>query len=556
MKFNLAVIGYLPEGKAVRGQIDKLTGDIERTMFPGESPRINAIISPEYTGDGWSSYLAGKGYAVSGCALKADRSRLGGCDRSVLIDASDRSVIGESVCSRADMILMVWNEDIREMDGAVWEIMQRAQHAKTPCVWVSSGPSSAGKVCWASGSSFEPYRPELLDGLYKSFSARRLEPSPPEKKPRFLLSAGIRLRNNYLNRHNAGSVEVTAKNDVLLRDDYIESEPAAEEMRRALLERFRAFDRSAIQNSAMFQSVMYWRGILPFITTVFLAVALYAGPILRFLPIKIFSETHVLDIIMGIGFLVYAALNLYVYRLSKNPFVTDWRRQFLDSRYVAEMLRVLIHFTPYGISMDLRKLSGGDESICATVRDIIDENEKSSIELDKGRVRGILDHAVELLKDQISYHEFSAERYRSIVRALRKWYSVIFKIGFALVLLRTMMQFALVLDGTLYDIPFSDNVISTANTCASVIAMLIPAWAAYFLSKLTHCSYEYNYENHCNMAKNLRAELERLEYSKNFDSSVLLETLGFTAERLSEALLVDDTYPWRGKIQGSKVTTM
>ncbi len=550
MNFNLAVIGELPDNQRLYDQINELIRLIETSVFGGGDPSINVLISPEYTGERWKPFV-GNRYPLHGYALAADEDKISGCARSVCIESQVRSVIGEKLCDQSDLLLGVWNESVTEMRSATWELMRQAQLMKIPFIWISS--KNPDKIYWARESFFEPYSPDRLKELGENLSADIISAAAPEKRKRSLLSVGERLHSRFLNRHKARWSEIPAQKDVLLRGDFTDKDEKSESSRRGLLEQFERFDKAAVDNASRYHAVMYWRAILPLIATVFLGLGFYADPVLSFIPGAV-----TLDVIIGVSFLIHGLLNLYVFLLSRDSSVKKWQRHFLNNRYIAEMLRVLIHFTPYGISLDLRKLSGGDKRIHATIRAIVKENENDAVHINKSDAHEILSHVTEMVEDQINYHRLSAQRYKNIVDRLKKWHSVIFKIGFVSVLLRALLQFALIFENKIMSNPLalSAGTYSVIKSYANMFAMMLPAWGSYFLSKLGQCGYEYNYQNHKQMEASLSQELKRLQSAKNLGSSVLLESLEAIAERISEIMLVADTGMWHSKMKASKVTLL
>lgn len=88
------------------------------------------------------------------------------------MDSPLRGVIGEALCDQADLLLMVWNEDVLELQGASWELIQMAHQRKTPCLWISS---KTGCLYWLQSAYYEAYSPEQLRRLCQLFRQEGIE---------------------------------------------------------------------------------------------------------------------------------------------------------------------------------------------------------------------------------------------------------------------------------------------------------------------------------------------------------------------------------------------
>lgn len=335
----------------------------------------------------------------------------------------------------------------------------------------------------------------------------------------------------------------------MMTDAFTMEHSAGEPLRRSLLERFRKFDESAIELNSRYQAVIYWRAILPFITSVFLGVGFYAENVMGVVAMP----GHFWTVVAGAGFLIHGLLNLYVYTLSRNDTIKQWHRGFLDDRYVAEMLRVLIHFAPYGVHLNLRKLSAGNENIYMMVRRMTEETEPENQEINKRSAAQLLTHLEEMLRDQISYHTFSERRYQGIVDAMDKWFRWVFAIGFGAVILRGIFQFAWVIfpvgDGFVGAVPAS----KFAGSFANMLALLLPAWASHFSSKSSQCNFRYNRDNHARMRQRLTEMLDRVSAMSRSGRAVPLELLDTLGEEVAEAMLLEDTSAWHRQYMGTTV---
>ena len=293
--------------------------------------------------------------------------------------------------------------------------------------------------------------------------------------------------------------------------------------------------------------MLYQRSVLPLLATLFLAVGFYTEPLLgRILsgiaPGMSQAVAITASLIASIGFLVYGILNLYVYRLSKSKRIDKWRKGFVFNRYMAELLRVLIHFAPYGVELDLRKLCAGNRDIYNLVQHLTDDAEPREFLLNYKSTRHVLQHVLEMLQDQIAYHEASIHRYEKIVHSLEKWGKTICYAGFAVAIGHRGLQFML----TLFPIGIWNEVDKNGiiQSLINMLALLVPAWAGYFSTKAQQNNFRFNLDNHRHMLPKLRGIKGRVENALK-QEDVPLEVLNIMIGELAELMLLEDTIGWQ-----------
>lgn len=549
MTFQLAVAGCLPAEPKVTRQIDELLGQLKAYLYEQRpDAAIQLLVSPSYTGGCWREHMAG--YRQCGYALTADADRLSGCAHVVRADSPLRSVVGEALCDRADLLLMVWNEDVLEFQGASWELLQLARQRRTPCLWLSS---RTGRLYWPQSACYESYTPERLRRLCQLFCRDGIEPAGGGEERIPLLSLGGALRRRYLKKYNADQPGGAVNTDRLLEDGFAmeEERPEGTSVWKNMLSCFRRFDRNAVELNGKYQAVIYWRAILPFIASVFIAVGFYAETLLGAFGLP----GTPLIVAAGVGFLIHGLLNLYVYILSRSAAIRQWHHSFVESRYIAEILRVLLHFVPFGVNINLRKLCGSHPDVYVTVRRILEQEEPAVQKVDRRGVTAMLTHAGELLEEQIAYHTASSRRYSKIVTQLDRWGRWAFGVGFGVTLLRALLQFSLIFfspQGSVNGIAVSSLIRSGAN----MLALMLPAWAAYFTSKASLCNFRYNYENHCRMTGLLTEMRDRLAALESAEGEIPIEALSMLAEEIAEIMLMEDAAPWREQHMGAAVKHM
>lgn len=551
MTFRLAIAGALPADPAICRLFDEQIGQIRGFIgAAGQDVTLELLVSPSYTGPNWKEPIRLTGYPVC-CYRREDTDWDELCHQVISMETPLDHVLGEEMCDKADLLLAVWNEDVTEMDSKTWSLLQQAHSRKVPAVWISS---RTRQLYWSGEFYYEQYSPDLLKEVCGVFAEAPLEPAPivDDKIP--LLDLGIKLRRRYLKKHDADISVVAATTDRMLTEEFDMSRehPSGETVRKKLLESFRKFDESAITLNSKYQAVMYWRAVLPFVTTGFCALGFYAETILGGLPLPV--PPFFWAMLACCGFMIHGLLNLYVYILSQKDSIKSWHRDFLDNRHIAEMLRVLIHFVPYGITLNLRNLCSGNPRLYMAIRHLSEDAGNGPREVNRKNIGHLLSHLEEMLEDQLAYHTFSAARYTRISDNLDRWSGRIVGVGFVVIVMRSILQgiraVAPIEGGVLYNDISLDSYI---GTLANMTALLLPAWGAYFTSKQIFCNYRYNAVNHQHMVQRLQRVLEQVQLMRNALDQVPIEAVNTLGEELAELMLVEDTSAWHRHFQGAVV---
>lgn len=530
MKIRVAIAGEIPDNKQLVGKIDLLFGEIKghMTRTAGDA-QINLLTCGMYTGENWKAWNSAHGFEE----LRFDPE---GSENS-----SDRNMFGSGMCNASDIVVVVWNEDPREMGGAPWEMIRMAYDRKVPCVWLSS---ATGNIYCLWEAYYEKYSAKYLDEFLEPLPETPLAAAESKDPVSRIHTAWIKRRHRFLAKHNADNAVHDSVHDRLLDPQYpLETEyKDREPVRKVLLEKFGEFNETAIEYNVRYQSRLYQRSVLPIIATIFLAIGFYAETLIgetfhTVLP----PITQIASIIAGLGFLIHACINLYAYKLSGSSIVAAQQKKFTVNRYTAEMLRVMVHFLPYGTFIDLRKLCAYDRKLFVKFLHIADDEEKPYVNNDTATTGHVLAHMKEMLSDQLEYHKASEARYRSIVEKLEKWGKIIFYIGFFMVLCRGLMQFALVLFplGKLGEIDINKILKSLMN----MLALMLPAWAGYFSTKLALNNFRYNYNNHSRMEKNIEKLIQKTDRLLG-QENLSVEIADKLAEESAETLVSEDTAEW------------
>ncbi|MCM1326412.1 MAG: hypothetical protein NC094_03440 [Bacteroidales bacterium] len=551
MRLGIAIAGDLPHDPHIFGKIDLLIGQLSGYFGKeGTDIELQMIVSPAYTGGAWDKWneshlFSGRVYCMQDNIVSEDA---GG--QVIRCGTPLRNLLGEAMCDRADALVLVWNEDVAEMSGATWELMKIAYDRRTPCIWISSRTKEI-YCLWEA--YYKKYNPKYLTVFGESLSGEELRPESAEQKKGKILAFWEKCSERYLKKYRAVAGVYNSGKDQLMQPDFKMEEEAADgdAVRQILLEHFGQFDSAAMEYNKRFRAMAYQKSILPFAAAILLAVGSYSvnlfGRIFSGIAPGYAGEIGAfVSMLAGIGLFLYGCLNYYSYRLSKSPQVRRWQEAYINNRYVAEIFRILIHFMPYGIELDLRKLCGDDRKLYMAVRHLADEKEPAEVKLDQVHMLCALRHVEEMLEDQKAYHEHSIKRYQGIVRHLEKWGKAVSYMGFGIALVQGCLQFAATMPA------FRVYGSSVLNSFLSMLALLVPAWAAYFTAKEQQNGFRFNLENHFKMRESVNTMHERVANIIK-QGEIPLELFSAMAGELAEMMLVGDTVGWRKKyIEKSK----
>ena len=543
--FRIAMAGVCPANTQFQQTLrDLLTQIIRSVQASHKNADIFFVESPYYTDPSMIDLIRETGFPVK--SITSPALDIPGSDQMLCLHTNHPDFIGENLCADVDMVIAAWDESPDAMDGAILDLLRMARRRKLPCIWVSE---RTGKVFWPEETLFMPFSEDKLDRYLQTAAVPVLDPASHDygKKIPFL-GIGMRLQSVFLKKYKAAASKVNPVEDYMLRPDYRlpDAYRNKEPLRKRIIEQFSIFDQAAIALNNKYQAVVYWQAILPFIITCFLAVGFYTETIFSAMSI----QSTLLKVLAGIGFLMNAYLNLYKYRLDRSKTVRHWRTTFAEYRGTAELLRVLAHFIPFGLSLDLLYLCGDDPAVYRTVREIISDTEPGRTEVGQNTAKEILLHLKEMVDDQLSYHKVSEQRYAGVVRSLSKWSQYTFFVGFIFVFLRAVFNFVTVLH-PVSSAPLGYTTIRTfSSTFANMLAMLLPAWAAYFSSKLSQCNYRYNLDNHRHMIKALEQIREQIRVVEESFTDVPLEYVGALGNSVAQLMLSEDTSMWMRLYRG------
>jgi hypothetical protein len=547
MDIRIAAAGLLPEDEELWAELDGLAKQVVKRLR-GNLPEVGLQlhVSPAYTGENWLKWGERNGFELFSYVTRKQgfSSKI---ENETWYDTPVTRMAGEDICNKVDMIFAAWDEDAAEMNGAAWEFMEMAYQKNIPCIWIST--KSRKTYClWES--YYIDYLPSYLEEVLVPLDRGSFEATRVEGKRSFVLRFWEKRRRAFLKNHKAEHRRYQSVEDRILNDEFELEDPEGEPLRKRMLEKFHEFDEAAIEQSGRFTTMLYQRSVLPLIATVTLAVACYTEVLVgKGIPL-VFPGTasaaeHVGKYIAGFCFLAYAFLNFYVYYLSKSQVVSKWQADFIKNRCVAENLRVITHFMPYGTSVDLRRLCPDDKVLCSHIMHMGDDIVPKRRKIDRKTAGDVLLHVREMIQDQMAYQEGSFQRYASVVKHLEHWGRFVLNMATVIVMGRALLSFVLIafpLD--------SANASSVTRSALNWLAMVIPAWAGYFSLKVSQNNYRFNYNNHKMMLAKLEKELKKTERLLS-QHDMSLEVTSKIAVELADLMLKDDTAAWKFQYRNS-----
>jgi len=470
-------------------------------------------------------------------------------------DPMRRVISSSRLLAQADLLILLWDETFSGDEGIMWDLMQKSHEMNIPCLWVSK--QKPHKAYWTEFGYFEAYAPEHLKEYCGSFFYEESAPEAEKKVP--LLPAGEKLYARFMKKYRTASIPESYEKDELMDDEFSLADAAGEKTRKRLLASFSGYDSSAIRNASKYRASIYLRSILPFIATVFIAVGFYSETLFGFTVNPLIGGINIWLIVAGIGFLLHAGVNFYAFCLAKNNQIRQWHREFLQSRILAEFLRVYIHICPFGYTMNPRTLmhkcamdASENPEIFYRLRLALHEAVLSDTGSTASTRKECLAGFRQLVEDQILYHEKSVRRYENIVAYLSKMGKYIFTAGFVIVLLRGVLQFSIFT----FDIDFARNGIalkSFIRSAANFLALFVPAWASYYTSKLSLCEFDFMKRNDEDMVIRLKKCISILDTVKDRDVS---EDVFHSVIEQVAVLMLSEVSDWRNEIAKKTLTAI
>jgi hypothetical protein len=312
-----------------------------------------------------------------------------------------------------------------------------------------------------------------------------LNSSALANKPPFLSKLWGKFYNRFINKYRAQVKQLPFEEDALMNPAQSgQEEDMSVPNQKKLAEQFNLFDGIALQFAKKYRESIYFRSILPLFLTIAISVGFYIETLFGILYKFQGGLQHFWMFVAGIGFLLHALINVYGEYIYRCKDIQDRHSIFLSSRYLAEYMRVAVHFLPFGIPLPADFAKNKDISV--QVRHIFRSLEPASHTYSQSSAQNVIKHSLLLLNDQLAYHTNTRSRLDLVVKALDKSSKVMLWVGFGFVFFRGLLQFAMPFLANIPVLQVEYNGIKWINFIRSftnMLALVLPAFAGYFSLK-------------------------------------------------------------------------
>jgi hypothetical protein len=434
----------------------------------------------------------------------------------------------EWIVAQSDIVLWLQNDEEQSFKEVIQSrLSSRLVH--TSCISIDA--KSPAIIQHMGHYCSEPISFEELKTFIRSLYPCQACPTSRTKQNTFFLShLWHGCYQHFIRKYNAGVV-------------YEQRPPETfTGQRKQLEDQFHRFDEEANGVAKQYREAIYFRSILPFLSTVFLAVGFYSEMLLGTIYQFGGRFSDVWMVFAGAGFLFNAIISAYAYFMYRNKSINQSHTEFLTSRYIAEFLRVAKLYHTQGVPVSPYFVS--ERARMAQARNVLRVLTPQNHVIDTVNTHSIVNETLVWIDGQIQYHLRTKRRLEKIVVRLKKFQETVFWIGFGLVLARGLLQFLIPLfpnaiNDNLNGVPLENFLRSFAN----MLALMIPAWAGYFTSKLSLNNFSGLFEHSEQMERKLRALQHRVENLSAKPSISYESLIALSADVLSMQISeVDDWY--------------
>jgi hypothetical protein len=194
-----------------------------------------------------------------------------------------------------------------------------------------------------------------------------------------------------------------------------------------------------------------------------------------------------------------------------------------------------------------------ESNILRRIRSMIRGTALPATDFNSDSPKNCLGSLEELVDDQMEYHKASANRYVNIIKALKSFGKIMFYIGFFFVILRGFFQCFL----SFTDIKKTINgyeLQTILKSLANMLALMFPAWAGYFSSKLSLCNFEGLYNNDLAMLEGLK-ELKTIINDKKNSVDITYRELYELSKKFS-SLMLYQVSEWYAQVNTRNITRL
>lgn len=402
----------------------------------------------------------------------------------------------EWIGAQADLLLVLENGE-EQLSRCVIEDRLNKRVSKVLCIRIdANAPENLTRIgrYYSEPVSFD-YLSTYLAGLYLE---RTEQETSGKTKPFILSRLWHTCYQHFIKKYSANVVYEKSP------------EKTFAGQRKKLEDEFRQFDDEANRIAKQYREAIYFRSILPFLSTIFLAVGFYIETLLGGVLKTGDNSSKIWMVVAGAGFLLNALISAYAYLMKRSRAVSYSQSAFIHARYIAEFLRVVKQFCPYGVPISPYFVN--DKMLMANARDILRDIAPESYSIHTNTAKQIVRSTLDWIDDQIAYHQRTRLRFEKIVKRLSKFRESVFWIGFTLVILRGLIQFAMPFFRDGITDAYGATWVGYIRSFANMLALLVPTWALYFSTKLSLNNFVGLYEHSEEAINELRKLRHNVEY--------------------------------------------
>ncbi len=462
---------------------------------------------------------------------------------------------------QSDLLFTVWDGSREFQNGIVWENMLQAQKRGIPVVWMDSSDYSRlfvyenGKSSQYRENSLELYCQDLLEMDGSTIKKNKKRKKSDSNKPRKTFVSGLykRFINNFKINQEPSSADELLEKDFRLQKFFI-SYPAKYEFLKK--SQCIAGEAASIENDN-YRSALLLKGLLPFIVNCILIFGFYAKTIGYMIPFSL----QTWDIIITVSFSFQFVCQCLLIWVSDQNDHKGWQRQFITQRYIAEVLRLFIHFAPLNLPVNLTESVGFSENLANRsfiIRNLRRVFRKAGVNfspIPKDEYKDFFfTQTFNLINDQITYHQNTAKKYRIIASRLTKLAQTLFWIGLGVVAARVALQGVyLKLDDVVdFSIKEYANLRAAISATANLFAMIVPSAASTVFIILSLCGFRDLGNRSEKMSQDL-VHLKSIIEDESQRNDLYYEDYCHLANQVSY-LLLDEISGWYSMINAKKIT--
>ena len=478
--------------------------------------------------------------------------------------------IDEWMIEQSDLVILLWDDTKEYESGKTWSLIQESSVKNVPVIWIN--PLQPNEVFWCRNCQSSIFTKETFTDYINTILAAGKKPEKLNELHRLILPdkkhkpIWANYYKNYIKRFNFPPAEPYSDPLVEGNLPLPASYSSFQEKFFTLINHYREADDTAILYNNFYRSTLLLRAILPFAANLALAVGFYAKTLGGYLlfPFNISWEWIALA-----GFLLQATCNVSISMVSDHNSQRGWHKVFVDQRYIAEALRLAIHFSPVNIAITNIATSGyagqlpADSPVSHRLRGILRAASINSVSYNGiDEKEFFFTHTGELIKDQVFYHRFTAEKFKRIFNSLNRSAWIMFFVSLATVIGRGVLQIVMQSVDFNQLIPAHEFFIGIKSVSvdgktflasfANMLALLMPAITATIFSILGLCGFKDLYLRSEQMAINLQQLSEQIDNEKlrphvSYDDYCRLAKQVIT-------LLLRDTTDWYTLVTSKKIT--